>query len=33
MALKTDESVHQIQKLQNVHKRNYDEKAIESFKQ
>ena len=33
MALKTDESVHQSQKVQNVHKGNYDEKAIESFKQ
>ena len=33
MALKTDEPVHQNQKVQNVHKRNYDEKAIESFKQ
>ena len=28
-ALKTDEPVHQSQKVQNVHKRNYDEKAIE----
>ena len=33
MALKTDEPVHQSQKVQNAHKRNYDEKAIESFKQ
>ena len=33
MALKTDEPVHQSQKVQNVHKRNYDENAIESFKQ
>ena len=33
MALKTNESVHQSQKVQNVHKRNYDEKPIESFKQ
>ena len=33
MALKTDEPVHQNQKVQNVHKRNCDEKAIESFKQ
>ena len=33
MALKTDESVHQSQKVQNVHERNYDENAIESFKQ
>ena len=33
MALKTDEPVHQSQEVQNVHKRNYDEKAIESFKQ
>ena len=33
MTLKTDEPVHKNQKVQNVHKRNYDEKAIESFKQ
>ena len=33
MALKTNEYVHQSQKLRNVHKRNYDEKSIESFKQ
>ena len=33
MALKTDEPVHQSQKVQNVQKRNYDESAIESFKQ
>ena len=33
MALKTDEPVHQSQKVQNVHKRNYDERAIESFQQ
>ena len=33
MALKTDGPVYQSQKVQNVHKRNYDEKAIESFKQ
>ena len=33
MALRTDEPVHQSQKVQYVHKRNYDEKAIESFKQ
>ena len=33
MALKADQSFHQNQKVQNVHKRNYDEKAIESFKQ
>ena len=33
MALKADEPFHQSQKVQNVHKRNYDEKAIESFKQ
>ena len=25
--------IHQSQKLQNVHKRNYNEKAIELFKQ
>ena len=31
MALKTDEPVHQSQKVQNVHKRNYNEN--ESFKQ
>ena len=29
MALKTNEPVHQSQKVQNVHKRNYDENAIE----
>ena len=28
-----DEPVHQSEKVQNVHKRNYDEKSIESFKQ
>ena len=33
MALKTDGPVYQSRKVQNVHKRNYDEKAIESFKQ
>ena len=33
MAVKTDQPVHQRQKVQNVHKLNYDEKAIESFKQ
>ena len=33
MALRTNKPVHQSQKKQNVHKRNYDEKAIESFKQ
>ena len=33
MALKTDEIVHQSQKVKNVHKRNYDENTIESFKQ
>ena len=33
MALRTDEPVHQSQKVQYVHKRNYDEKAIESFNQ
>ena len=33
MALKTDEPVHQSQKVQNVHKRYYNENAIESFKQ
>ena len=33
MALKTDEPVYQSQKVQNVHKRNYDENPIESFKQ
>ena len=33
MTLKTDEPVHQSQKVQNVHSRNYDEKAIESFNQ
>ena len=33
MAVKTDQPVHQRQKVQNVHKLNYDEKNIESFKQ
>ena len=33
MALKTDEPAHQSQKIQNVQKRNYDEKAVESLKQ
>ena len=33
MALRTDEPSHQCQKVRNVHKRNYNEKAIESFKQ
>ena len=33
MALRIDEPVHQNQKVQNVHKRNYDQKAIKSFKQ
>ena len=33
MALRTDEPVHQSQKVQYIHKSNYDEKAIESFKQ
>ena len=33
MALKTDELVHQSPKVQSVHKRNCDEKVIESFKQ
>ena len=33
MALRTDEPVYQSQKVQNVHKRNKDEEAIESFKQ
>ena len=33
MPLKTDEPVHQSQKVQNVHKRYYNENAIESFKQ
>ena len=33
MALRTDELVHQSQKLQNIHKCNYDGKAIELFKQ
>ena len=31
--MRTDQSFHQNQKMQNVHKCNYDEKAIESFKQ
>ena len=30
---KTEEPVHQSQKVQSVHKRNYDEKAFKSFKQ
>ena len=29
MALITDELIHQSEKVQNVHKRNYDEKTIE----
>ena len=33
MTLRIDEPVHQSQNIQNVHKRNYDEKSIESFKQ
>ena len=33
MAMKTDDPVHESQKVQNVHRRNYDEKVIESFKQ
>ena len=33
MALRTDEPVYQSQKVPNVHKRSYDEKGIESFKQ
>ena len=33
MALKTDEPFHQSQKVQDVNKCNYNEKAIESFKQ
>ena len=33
MALRTKEPVHQSQKVQNVHKRNYDKKATELFKQ
>ena len=32
MTLRTDELVHQSQKVQNVHKHNYNEKAIKSFK-
>ena len=31
--MRTNEPVHQSQKIQYVHKRNYDEKAIESFNQ
>ena len=31
--MRTDEPVHQSQKVQIVHKLNYDKKAIESFKQ
>ena len=33
IALRTDETVNQSQKVQYVHKRNYDEKAIKSFNQ
>ena len=33
MALRIDEPVHQSQKVHNVHKPNYDEKAIESIQQ
>ena len=33
MTLRTDEPVHQSQNVQNVHKHNYDAKAIESFKE
>ena len=33
MALRTDEPVHQSQKEQDVHERNYDEKVMQSFKQ
>ena len=33
MVLKTDEPIHQSQKVQNVHKINYNESAIESPKQ
>ena len=33
MASKTDKPVHQSQKVQNVHKCNYYDKAIKSFKQ
>ena len=33
MALRTDEPVDHRQKVQNVQKRNYDEKAIKSFHQ
>ena len=33
VAVRTDEPVHQSQKVQNVHKRNCDEEAMKSFKQ
>ena len=33
MALKTDEPVHESQKVQNVRKRNCNENAMKSFKQ
>ena len=33
VAVRTDELVHQSQKVQNLHKRNYNEKAVKSFKQ
>ena len=33
MALRTDEPIHQDQKVQNLHKNNYNEKAIDSLKQ
>ena len=32
MVLKTDEPIHQSQKVENAHKRNYDEKVIEWLK-
>ena len=33
MVLRTDKPVRQSQKVQNLHKRNYNEKAIDLFKQ
>ena len=33
MALRTNKPVHQSQKVQNVHKHNYDKKAIKPLKQ
>ena len=32
VGFRTDEPIHQSQRVQNAYKRNYDEKTIESFK-